>query len=653
MAPAPVEIIAARIRQDVPFPEFNPLWSESFELQDEPARTAKPVLGATIKAFIRNTSATNFPVASVSFESADLAHAIAFAKTKTARMYPANLRFSELSTNQVRELTNAGDPTWWKADPAVVAPGGYSEVTIRLRRLPAKESVSLSIGQASVRLQIQGQTPERSFRSLSFGPALDKVYAYLHGPARMGRPARIFIDDADDSAHCVSAADTNLDLVPLVISLSTPLARGSFHCFRAEWADGSMAVAGSRAFHDDLVYGMWGYINKGNTEEERTRFYLNDLKEHNVNAVMYSYGGGVGDHLSGKSGLTNSRAWGIRAMRTWPGKDLNPLCYFLKDEPDAHDYAVSQLEAPKRLGALGQAVVQLGNEIRERDPVTPQLVNVDNTFKPENWYMYGQLPDIYCADPYFQEQQKIVWSKRPSRAGHFLKPTYVLGVATIAHWACEPRPLHIILNAVAHTEPGDSFRYATPEEKTIELFYALGGGATGFSYWWYTPYGEFKGCGADDPGAVALWKQIGLLGAQVRTAGPLIVQGCPASIPVTAPAGVWSRTLAIGLDSLVVLIVNDKVASDRLGTVVAPIEKLQIRVQSPAWLQPKEVFEILPEQIKEVQWTSEGSQAVLNLGTLDIARLVVITSDANLHASLAELHKAAFAETVSRLAGAK
>ena len=51
------------------------------------------------------------------------------------------------------------------------------------------------------------------------------------------------------------------------------------------------------------------------------------------------------------------------------------------------------------------------------------------------------------------------------------------------------------------------------------VIHALGAGAKSFSYWWYTPYGEFYGCGANDEKALALWRQIGLLGAQVRTAG--------------------------------------------------------------------------------------------------------------------------------------
>ena len=75
-------------------------------------------------------------------------------------------------------------------------------------------------------------------------------------------------------------------------------------------------------------------------------------------------------------------------MRNKPGPVLNPVYYFLTDEPDAHDYAVSQLEPNQRLGSLGQDLVRRSHAFRHEDPAPPQMLNLDNTYKPENWYMY-------------------------------------------------------------------------------------------------------------------------------------------------------------------------------------------------------------------------------------------------------------------------
>ena len=157
---------------------------------------------------------------------------------------------------------------------------------------------------------------------------------------------------------------------------------------------------------------------------------------------------------------------------------------------------------------------------------------------------------------------------------------------------------------------GGPFRFATPPEKTVELFYALGAGTKIFSYWWYTPYGEFHGCGAAVAEAVALWRQIGLLGAQVRTAGPVLTRSCPAVLPLKAPGKLWTRTLLAGTDTLVLLAVNENIANDRLGTVVVPLPKTPVTLTAPAWLKAVDGFEITPEGLRDVDWKSEAGQLV-------------------------------------------
>jgi len=66
-------------------------------------------------------------------------------------------------------------------------------------------------------------------------------------------------------------------------------------------------------------------------------------------------------------------------MRNRPGPVPNPVYYFLTDEPDAHDFSVSQLDHNQRLGSLGQDLVRRSQQFRQRDPTAPQLLNLDNT----------------------------------------------------------------------------------------------------------------------------------------------------------------------------------------------------------------------------------------------------------------------------------
>ena len=652
---AAAEVVGSAYHADTAFPEFTHLWSEGWSLKDEhgdPVRYAQTnmPLGAYVHLYLHNRSADTVPITDVKFEGVSLTDAIAFGSQAAGGLHPASIHFSKLTPAERERLVAAGEPVWWKVEPSSLPPGGFGEVTVRLRRQPKTSLTLQALSDKTTWTASVATTNSARFVAISFSPALDTIFCHLRRFHRPGAaPIKILLDGADVTARAVMAADPAVSVMPLVIHLPQPLAEGSFHCLQAIGDDGSTAHAGIRAWGDELVYGMWGYINQGKTAQERVDYFLGDLQRHNVNAVMASYGGEVSDFLSGQSGVERSRAIGIRAMRNEPGEVLRPLYYLLMDEPDAHDYGVTNLVPQQRLGTLGQALVRRSQAFRRQDAIAPHLLNLDNTYKPENWYMYAQLADVCSADPYFQEQQRIVWNDRPGWAPSFLKPLYVLGAATICHSACAPKPLHIILNSVRHDMKDGPFRFATPEEKTVELFYALGAGARGFSYWWYTPYGEYYGCGAPDKEAVALWRQIGLLGAQVRTAGPVLTRSCPAVVPLKAPAKLWTRTLLAGTDTLVLLIVNEEIASDRLGTVVVPLLKTVVSIAPPSWLNTADAFEITPHGLRNVTWRSEAGRLVLDLGRTDVARMVLLTADKTLRGQLEELHKSRFAANVARL----
>ena len=649
------EIVGTGYSADTPFHQYLHLWMEGWALRDqrgEPLQyaTTNMPLGAYLHVYIRNTSNRAVTIDDVKLDGVSLTKGIAFADKTVDNLYPASVHFSKLPQSELDRLQAAGEPVWWKVEPPALPPGGEAEVTIRLRRQSGKPASVHALASNHTWTAEVAPTNTPRFMGLSFSPSLDTVYGYVQHPQPAHpAPTRVLLDGEDVTARSTISDDSNVEVAPVVIRLARPLAKGSFHSFQACYDDGSTALAGIRAWGDDLVYGMWGYSKKGKTAQERVDYYIKDMQRHNVNAVMQSYGAEVGEFFTGQPGIANARATGIRAMRSRPDEVLNPVYYFLTDEPDAHDYAVSQLKPTQRLGVLGQDLVRRSQRFRQQDAGSPQLLNLDNTFKPENWYMYAQLADVCCADPYYQEQQRIMWNDRPAWVPSFIRPLYVLGAATICQSACAPKPLHIILNSVRHDLKGGQFRFATPAEKSVELFYALGAGAKHFSYWWYTPYGEFYGCGAEDKEAVALWRQIGLLGAQVRTAGPVLTRSCPAPVPLKAPSKLWTRTLLAGTDTLVLLAVNENIANDRLGTVVKPIQETPVTLTSPGWLNVADAFEVTPEGVRDVSWKSQHPGIALDLGTTEVARLVVLTADKALRPQLSQLYQDRFSATVAQL----
>jgi hypothetical protein len=360
-------------------------------------------------------------------------------------------------------------------------------------------------------------------------------------------------------------------------------------------------------------------------------------------------GGPLREFLETPDGRRFCASLNLRLMTRAPDKAEGPYAYFLVDEPDCGDYRVEGLEPHKRVGALAQALVERGASLRARDRVTPHLLNVDLTFKPDNWYIYGQLPDLLAADPYLQERLRSAYWEHPDRLPLYTKATYVYAVGTVCQSACAPRPLHLILNSVRHTREDRRFRYATAAEKRIEAYYALAAGAKGLSYWWYTPIGQYMGCGSNDPQAAPLWREIGLLGAELRTCSPVIVRSCPAALPVTAPRRVWTRCLLAGLDTIVLICANEDYASDRLGTVVQPVEGAEVSVTLPSWLTAQDVFQVSFGGTRDVNWEHAEASLTVHLGTLNLTRLIIVTSDSDLRGRLQAIHEQHFAANVKRL----
>jgi len=95
--------------------------------------------------------------------------------------------------------------------------------------------------------------------------------------------------------------------------------------------------------------------------------------------------------------------------------------------------------------------------------------------------------------------------------------------------------------------------------------------------------------------------------------------------------------------------VNDDHASDRVGTVVQPLERAQAMIHLPSWLAPKDAFEITYRGVTDVDHEQTGARVTLRLGQVVLTRLVVITSDTELRTRLSALYDARLAQNVRAL----
>ncbi|MEA3401451.1 MAG: hypothetical protein U9R79_09460, partial [Armatimonadota bacterium] len=461
-APADPELIAAWYQPDRTFPEFRQLWYESWI---EGPSGLTPELGGTAHVILRNGDQGPMRLLDVSVSGLSLRRAIAYSDQKLKRgLHPASFRFADLSDDALDALIAAGRPVWWRMDPVSVEPGGVAEAMVRLRSHPRSTPLSVDVQTSSgvLHVPVASSPPPAHIASIGIARSTDTAWVYVRSEeAEVGRLVSVHVDGRDVTSRSSVFHDPALPVALVVVQLEEPLARGTFHCFTVTTDDRSTAAAGLRVFPTELAYGVWGSQPGKASEAERARAYLHEIAAHNINVQMPMVGSAaVREFLKTDQGQEQMQSLGIRRMISDPGKGntRDPYAYFLVDEPDCGDWRVRGLPADELVGSLAQSLVDRSATFRDSDPVTPHVINVDLTFKPENWYTYGQLPDILAADPYYQPRLRDAYWEHPGRLRLFTRATWVEAIARICHRACMPRPLHIILYAVSHRRrtPGRS-----------------------------------------------------------------------------------------------------------------------------------------------------------------------------------------------------
>jgi hypothetical protein len=654
---APIQILAAQYRADVPFPEFEALWRKD----SAPATNATPKAtptGGCIHLYLRNTNQQPVVVQDVLIEGISLTQAIAETQERKFKKHlrANSIYFSKLAPAEKQKLIALGEPVWWRVAPKTLAPGTAGEVLIRLRKDPpgARLNCVLKLADSPAQ-QIAVPTAHVADRcaDVCFSPGLDTAWLYFAARENGRAPKHILLDGRDVTAACKIGTDAHLNLAPVVVHPPKAFSPASLHCFQAVYDDGATAIATIRAFPADFVYGLWGGKPGKADDPAVGRAFVQEIVAHNINLQMPGIGSpAVVSFYKSDEGRALLDKLGVRRVINGVGKGgtERPYAYYLADEPDAADSRVPGAPRGRQVGCLAQGLVGWSEELRREDPAIPHMLNVDYTFPPFNWHMYGQLPDIFAADPYYQPRLRQAFTQSPERGQLFGKATYVFAEAAICKSACVPRPLHIMLYGNRYEKGEDTFRGPTPPEKRIEAFYAIAAGAKGLSYWWYSPGKPAVGLGAKEPAAKALWREVGLIGAELRTAGPLITRSSPLALPMTAASpGLWVKTLAAGLDTLLVVVVNDDYTNDRQGTKINPVPNALLKFVPPAWLETKDAFEILSTGTKDIPHNTRDGQIELDLGTVNVTRLLVITSDPALRQTVQKDYEACFAANVKRL----
>ena len=335
--------------------------------------------------------------------------------------------------------------------------------------------------------------------------------------------------------------------------------------------------------------------------------------------------------------------------------------FFINDEIDAEEsnmertfcgtgYRLPCGKSP--MGILAGRSIDEGEVLRALRPLTPTSINMNGSFKPENYYAYGQAVDILQVDPYYQRRLQDVYWRDQNAIPVYQKATYIYAVSKAVARAAEPNPSNVILyscswkcmdtDACDPEYVGNVWPYADAEVKRIEAYYALAAGAKGLCYWWMNAGGWPAHGLADQTTQAArdLWKEIGLYGVEIKTLAPQLVTSHPVDMALAPSTNVWARVLASGTDTMILLAVNDDYYNDTAGFHHNPVGNASVVATLPSWMTSSPTaFEIRPSGLYNVATSLNGNNLTVALGTLDITRMIVITTNPQLRATVQQRYE--------------
>lgn len=508
---------------------------------------------------------------------------------------------SELTTNPQR----TGPVVWYWIEPAVAEPGGWTECIVRLRSTPEKD-MRLTFETTSRRqleVTVPSKAPRVRIESVSFSPLIDRAYIYVRAlDGSDVKQGTVLLDGKTPRGKAVWTRGPGRSGLALVeTSISPAWKYGSHHLIEVELPGEPRLAHPIRAWDNYFSIGLFGPVDRESALDTKahgfnSQYWSSDplLNEVGLNYIPQSIGDGGRPRTLSRTGA---------------------LFLYNLDEPDAHDVSAGkQLPYMDRLGVSANLqVIPCILDQRAKHPAVPNLLLVNNTYKPLNWYVYGQIADIYSTDPYVplagEQVERVPFS------------------LAAAHDASAPHPLVGVIWATAGTNHKWGKRFPTIEEERMMAFYALGCGVKGIGYFAdYEQHGDGEGLKAVSDNA-PLWEEIGRINADTQALAPYLSTGCP--IPwVGDTEKAWVRALMCGRDHMVVVAVNK---GHRIGFCTSnefawhfPAKNAAIDVPLPPHLTRCGVWEVKAGALAPLSADVKRGRLRLVLDELDTARAFVV-----------------------------
>lgn len=645
-ANAAVSLLGVQYQEDDPFTEYQCFWKDS----SYPTSCGVPLPGANLHVLLKNDGTSAVTLDDVILAGYNLKSIL---KQNDLNGHITNSIWFYWD-NPPQSVLDAGEPSWYKMDPQSIPAGGVGQVIVRLRRVPTTPTLAVSVdtsaGVLNTNIAVDANAPQLA--NISFSEDLRKVYLTWRrtGGVASAAPSTIKMDGADAGSITTTVGDPSYDFAVSVVSLSTALPEMSYHVFQGIYSNGQMATGGVRAWVNPFVYGSWAAFPITEGDLNMGRAWIDTCYDRGINTLEMNGDAGLMDLLGTGDGraYADSHNYGfIKDDANWGTWSKNPRMWFINDEPDGEEanllnnFCGTGYKLPcgsNQAGTMGMHYISVGEGLRNIKD-RPTTINMDGTWKPYSWYAYGQLSDCLAIDHYYQPKVRHAYTDLPNTLPLYKKATVVYATAKAGARAAEPNPSRQLLYSCQLNDGGplDPWPWAAPETKRIEAYYAMAAGAKGICYWWFKKApSASNGLGntnlrAQDP---ALWQEISLIGTEIKLLQPYLVTSHPVDLNATGSTNVWVRGLARGTDTIILFAVTDDYYNDQ-GFHGTPVSNASVTLALPSWmLSSPTAFEVGRTGISNVSTSRNGGNLTLSLGTLNVAKILIVTVDPQLRMTL-------------------
>ncbi|MBM3500133.1 MAG: hypothetical protein FJX74_15865 [Armatimonadetes bacterium] len=528
---------------------------------------------------------------------------------------PSEFRLNGTPLPELREQYSV---VWWRLLPSPLPPGAVGEIAVRLRE-PLTEAATLSVafeGGETLEASVTPEPPSVRIETVGFTETMDGVFLVVEALDRKPHQLRRVLLDGQPVEAKLLDPSFSQGVSPIQLQLPQPLAEGSYHTYSVEVDDRQVACS-VRTYDGWVPLGTYGY---GDFEE----FARNGCNGHN------NFGRFTKGDLDSQATL---RMRGVNIIGDAPPAEHmigHPglWAYCLMDEPDCQDYFhADEWPADKRIGYHAMELERRCQVCRDLDPGKPIFLTVNLTYKPANYYIYGQLADVTNPDCY------------PLVIGQDLR--MVRECVETARYGTGPRPMTFTFETY-YLEPTDPAalekkRFARPptaEELRLSIHYALGAGARGLYNYIHCTEKWNEGVAHGTRDYPDLWREMGRCYRAIDAVAPLVALAHPTSLATSSDEKVWVRTLLTGPEAALIVCCNEDYTQEKTACRVRPREGVVVELPELPWLKPNGAWRVAEAGLEPLRL--EGSR--VELGRLEAAELVLVANDPRLAETLWSRH---------------